>query len=183
MNGQNSPATAYIHGLSKLLRFYTQNAFQSFISSTPDMLTPVESPESLFAGLTRFPQEVFTQLIITDLLFKDKPDLEISSSLIRELKRVQRDDGIINFFNDDALLPADIDCTAIGQSVLVEMGQGDVQLAHQVVDKILDTVNEEGVIKVYFAPCGHRHYVDPVVCVNALYLIALLGREKEAQKR
>jgi len=182
MNTQISTADTYIHGLSQLIRLYKQNAFQSFISSTPDMLMPVESPESLFSGLTEFPHEVFTQLIITDLLFRDKPELEVSSSLIREIKRFQRDDGIFNFFYDDALLPADVDCTAIGQSILVEMGKGDLHVAHQVVDRILDTVNEDGIIEVYFSPCGHRHYVDPVVCVNALYLIALLGREKEARK-
>jgi hypothetical protein len=182
MNNQTCTADAYVHGLSQLVKFYRQNGFQSFISSTPDMLTPIESPESLYPGLTEFPNEIFTQLIIADLLFRNKPELEISSTLIREIKKFQRNDGIFNFFYDDTLLPADIDCTAIGQSLLIEMGKGDLHIAHQVVDRILDTANEDGIVEVYFSPCGHRHYVDPVVGVNALYLIALLGREKEARK-
>jgi hypothetical protein len=146
------------------------------------MLTPVESPEILYPGLTEFPDEIFTKLIITDLVFKDKPELKISSNLLTELKNAQCEEGIFNFFDNDCLLPADIDCTAIGQALLVETGQADLHIVHQVVDRILDTVNEDGIIQVYFPPCGHRSYVDPVVCVNALYLIALLGREKEAQQ-
>jgi hypothetical protein len=173
---------AYAKGVSQLTKLYDQNQFQSFISFSSDMLAPVESPEILYPGLTEFPYEIFTKLIITDLVFKDKPNLRISSNLITELKDFQCDDGIFNFFNDDCLLPADIDCTAIGQAILVETGQANLHIVHQVVDRILDTVNEDGIIQVYFPPCGHRSYVDPVVGVNALYLIALLGREKEAQK-
>ncbi len=182
MNAQPNTAEAYARGLSHLIRLYQQNKFQSFISSTADMLTPVESPETLFPGLTKFPREIFTQLMITDLIFKHKPELEISSKLLIELEDIQADGGIINFFKDDSLLPSDIDCTAIGLTILLETGKGNLNVIHQVVDRILDTVNEAGIIQVYFPPFGHRGYTDPIVCINALYLIALLGREKEAKK-
>ena len=46
-----SKIEAYTTGLSHLMMHYQQNKFQSFISSTPDMLTPVRSPEILFPGL------------------------------------------------------------------------------------------------------------------------------------
>ena len=182
MNVQLNTAATYANGLSYLIMLYQQNKFQSFISSTPDMLKPVQSPEALFPGLTEFPSEIFTQLMITDLVFKHKPELEISSDLLIELENIQVDGGIINFFRDDSLLPSDIDCTAIGLAILVETGRADLNIINQVVDRILDTTNEAGVIQVYFPPFGHRAYTDPVVCVNALYLIALLGREKEAKK-
>jgi hypothetical protein len=181
MNTHPNAIEAYASGLSHLRAVYQQNRFQSFISSTSDMLTPVQSPDTLFPGLIRFPREIFTQLMITDLVFKNKPDLDISSDLLFELEDIQADGGIINFFTDESLLPSDIDCTAIGLAILVETGRGNLNTIHQVVEKIMDTVNEAGIIQVYFPPFGHRSYTDPIVCVNALYLIALLDREQEAK--
>jgi hypothetical protein len=182
MNDQRNAAEAYARGLSRLITLYNQNEFQSYISSTSDMLTPVESPETLFPSLTRFPREIFTQLMITDLVFKHKPELEISSDLVAEVKNFQSNDGVFTFCNDYSLFPADIDDTGIGLAILVETGTIESSIAHQVVDRMLNNVNEDGIFRVYFPPYGHRSYIDPVVCVNGLYLFALLGRETEAQK-
>jgi hypothetical protein len=173
---------AFAKGLSFLTEIYKQNRFQSFISSTPDMSTPVECPETLFPGLAEFPSEIFTPMMITDLVFKDKPELKIYSDLVNEVKSYQSDDGVFTFWNDYSLIPADIDDTGIGLTILVEAGKVDLSIVHQVVDRILNNTSEDGIFRVYFPPYGHRSYVDPVVCVNALSLFALLGREKEAQK-
>ena len=180
MSKQNN-VDAYAQGLSQLIKLYKQNEFQTFISSSPDMLTPVEFPESLFPGLTEIPCEMYTLMVITDLVFKDKPELKISADLVTTVKSYQGDDGVFAFWNEPGF-PADIDDTAFGLAVLVETGQTDLSFVHQIVDRILDNVTEEGVFRVYFPPYGHRSYTDPFVCVNALYLFALVGREKEAQQ-
>jgi hypothetical protein len=172
---------AYAKGLSFLIKVYQQIGFQSCISSSSDMLTPVECPETLFPGLTEFPCEIFTPMVITDLVFKDKSELKIRADLVTAVKSYQSDDGVFTFWNEPGF-PADIDDTAFGLSILAETGQTDLSFVHQVVNRILDNVNEEGIFRVYFPPYGHRSYVDPVVCVSALYLFALLSREKEAQK-
>jgi hypothetical protein len=88
---------------------------------------------------------------------------------------------LFHFFLETTLLPADVDCTAVGLSLLHETERVDSSLVNRAVDRMLENTNEAGVIKVYFPPCGHRQYVDPVVCVNALYLFALVGREDEAR--
>lgn len=182
MNNQSNVAEAYANGLSRLIALYYQNEFQSFISSTPDMLTPVKSPEALFPSLPKLPREIFTQLIITDLVFKNKPELQISLDLVTDTKNFQSNDNVFTFCNDYSLFPADIDDTGIGLAILVETGTIELGIVHQIVDRMLNNVNEGGVFRVYFPPYGHRAYVDPVVCVNGLYLFALSGREKEAQK-
>lgn len=175
-----SRQAAAARGLSFLQRLYPVYGFQSFISQTPDMLNPVASPDALYPGLATFPLEVFTTMIVTDLIFKWWAGPTLRTDLLRTVQDAHTN-GIFHFFADRNLLPADVDCTAIGLSILFETGWIDPEVVNRVVDIIVNNTDDEGVVKVYFPPAAHRQYVDPVVCVNALYLMALLGRQDEAQ--
>ncbi|MBN2291051.1 MAG: hypothetical protein JXM70_01420 [Pirellulales bacterium] len=175
------PTHPLVQGLSFLdRRFHAISGLQSFISATPDMSCPVASPEMLFPGLSEFPTEIFTSMVVADLLYKDLFKSKNMDYYVDNLSECLHE-GLFHFFLEKALLPADVDCTAVGLSLLYETGRIDSSLVHQAVDKMLENTDEAGVIKVYFPPCGHRQYVDPVVCVNAMYLFALVGRENEAR--
>ena len=171
----------FLQGLSFLhKRFDTTSGVQSFISTTPDMQNPVVSPETLFGGLTTFPTELFTSMVVVDLLYKDFIASAAADEYLDGLSKCHRD-GLFHFFLDTKLLPADVDCTAVGLSLLHQTDRAGRNLVNRAVDRMMQNTDEAGVIKVYFPPCGHRQYVDPVVCLNALYLFALVGREAEAR--
>lgn len=156
--------------------------YQCFVSSTPDMLSPVHSPEAyLYPGLQEFPAENFSNMVIFDLIFRDKPNASIGQAILTELQRSHRR-GIFYFFQLESLLPPDVDSTALGVSLLAETGCIESSALDHAVEKTLTNTNGEGVIEVYFPPCGHRRYVDAVVCANALYLLTLAGRAQEARK-
>lgn len=175
------PIYPLLQGLSFLdTQFHVSSGFQSFISTTPDMSCPVSSPETLFPSLTKFPTELFTSMVIADMLYKDLIKSESVNHYIDGLNKCHQD-GLFHFFLETTLLPADVDCTAVGLSLLYETERVDRDLVNRSVDRMLENTDEAGVIKVYFPPCGDRQYVDPVVCVNALYLFALVGREDEAR--
>lgn len=80
-----------------------------------------------------------------------------------------------NFFQGKPLLtteefPFDLDTTSLGLTV---MG-GPEDVAHSVMDDMLDYIDDDGIIQTYF---DHRRpRVDPVVCVNALTLFYSYGR-------
>lgn len=80
-----------------------------------------------------------------------------------------------NFFQGKPLLtteefPFDLDTTSLGLTV---MGSPE-DVAHSVMDDMLDYIDDDGIIQTYF---DHRRpRVDPVVCVNALTLFYYYGR-------
>ncbi|KAG1813726.1 HAD-like domain-containing protein [Suillus variegatus] len=80
-----------------------------------------------------------------------------------------------NFFQGKPLLtteefPFDLDTTSLGLTV---MGSPE-DVAHSVMDDMLDYIDDDGIIQTYF---DHRRpRVDPVVCVNALTLFYSYGR-------
>ncbi|KAE8389472.1 HAD-like protein [Aspergillus alliaceus] len=69
--------------------------------------------------------------------------------------------------------PNDLDTTAIALSVL----HMERNLVWSVMDEMLSFVSEDGILMTYFD--ASRPRVDPVVCVNVLYLFAKYGREDE----
>ncbi|KAG2074605.1 hypothetical protein BDR04DRAFT_1173187 [Suillus decipiens] len=80
-----------------------------------------------------------------------------------------------NFFQGKPLLtteefPSDLDTTSLGLTV---MG-GPEDVAHSVMDDMLDYIDDDGIIQTYF---DHRRpRIDPVVCVNVLTLFYSYGR-------
>ncbi|KAG1881344.1 HAD-like domain-containing protein [Suillus tomentosus] len=85
-----------------------------------------------------------------------------------------------NFFQADLVsgkplltteeFPFDLDTTSLGLTV---MGSPE-DVAHSVMDDMLDYIDDDGIIQTYF---DHRRpRVDPVVCVNALTLFYSYGR-------
>ncbi|KAG2111261.1 Haloacid dehalogenase-like hydrolase-domain-containing protein [Suillus discolor] len=74
-----------------------------------------------------------------------------------------------NFFQEKPLLtteefPFDLDTTSLGLTVT----NSPEDVAHSVMDDMLDYIDDDGIIQTYF---DHRRpRVDPVVCVNALTL-------------
>lgn len=125
--------------------------------------------------------ESFTSMIIADLLIGQREHQALVSRITAMLEQeLDAGDGVFYFFKDHARLPADADCTALGLSVMLRAGALVTARAHRALDRILANTNDQGVVETYFDPSGERAgIVDPVVCVNVLYLAHQLGRERE----
>ncbi|KAG2364404.1 HAD-like domain-containing protein [Suillus spraguei] len=86
-----------------------------------------------------------------------------------------------NFFQGKPLLtteefPFDLDTTSIG---LIVMGSPE-DVAHSVMDDMLNYIDDDGIIQTYF---DHRRpRFDPVVCVNALTLFYAYGRGRQLDR-
>ncbi|KAG2138330.1 Haloacid dehalogenase-like hydrolase-domain-containing protein [Suillus clintonianus] len=80
-----------------------------------------------------------------------------------------------HFFEGKPLLtteefPFDLDTTSIGLTVM----SSPEDVAHSVMDDMLDYIDDDGIIQTYFD--HHRPRFDPVVCVNVLTLFYSYGR-------
>ncbi len=127
------------------------------------------------------PPESFTAAIVADLTL-DRPDAASLNARVFAMldDELRRGDEALYFFKDHARLPADVDCTAIACSVLLRAGRPVAALAHRALDRIVANVNPDGVVATYFVREGDRaNVLDPVVCINALYLAQQLGRAHE----
>lgn len=127
--------------------------------------------------------ESFTAMIVADLLI---PYPEFSMFVRDVVVMLERELGeheeLFRFFKDPERLPFDADSTAVGFSVLLQSGACSTDMrarAHRSLDRISsNTVN--GIVQTYFDPTGEREgIIDPVVCVNVLFLAHLLGRSDE----
>jgi hypothetical protein len=126
------------------------------------------------------PPEVFTSMLIVDLLARRSLDPLVVDSLLATIRfHLKRDR--IHFFARPELLPADIDCTSFGVSVLLEAGAIDAVDAQPAIDAVVGNVDARGYLMAYFQP-AERDHVDPAVCTNALYLLHMVGRARDAQK-
>ena len=127
------------------------------------------------------PAEIFTSLIVMDLLSEHKLDPSIKTHVLNYLQK-QHSNGQFYFFEDHSLLPPDIDCISYGVPILFKSSKLSDIHVHRLLDQIVKNTNEDGIIKVYFDPTNERPHVDPFVCVNALYLFYFFGRDKEIQE-
>lgn len=153
--------------------FNIENCYQSKMSFSRDLSKP-----------NKIPLEIFSSMVILDLLFDSDINPQIISSLKQYITKNQKD-GIFWFFEDKDLLSADVDCTSIGLSVLHKMNSISLNehTKKSVIDKIISNTQQDGIIQVYFTPCkGRENRIDPVVCANALCLIYLVKRGTEAKK-
>ncbi|KAJ5153652.1 uncharacterized protein N7500_009091 [Penicillium coprophilum] len=121
--------------------------------------------------------ENFAQLLILDVIGN------------RELVRLETWDRTWNYFIGkpcDRLIcpselttgdfPNDLDTTSIALSIIPT----EKSVLWSVMDEMLTFTNEDGIFMTYFDHSRPR--VDPVVCVNILYLFCQHGREIEAAR-
>jgi hypothetical protein len=128
--------------------------------------------------------EVFSSMLILDLLVDTEVDARISAHLAQYINAHQ-EDGMFCFFEDTSLVPPDVDSVAMGLSALARAGVVDLsgRTESAAIDRIISNRTSTGVIQVYFPPRGNREgRVDPVVCANVLYLLHLAGRGHEARE-
>ncbi|WP_437967810.1 hypothetical protein WMF04_00280 [Sorangium sp. So ce260] len=152
--------------------FDVDRCYQATLSRTPDFRSRIEMPD-----------EIFSSAVILDLLMNSRLSSRIKHR-ITEFLGERHEHGLFSYFVDTSLLPCDVDVTGLVLSVLVKLGVIPAETARSAASKVLENVNDAGIIHVYLPPRGERegrYRIDPVPCANALYLAYLLGRESEAQ--
>lgn len=139
--------------------------------SRGDHFSALLSDSRDFLGTTASPEEVFTPMVVSDLFFQ-APRPPWLSKLMAELRPVVAPLQPIHFFRDPTLLPPDTDCTAVGFSLALRAMLVPSARLRPLTQRIAANTQADGIIQVYFDPGGRRDGIlDPVVCVNALYLL------------
>jgi len=126
--------------------------------------------------------ENFSSLLIASLLGHNPKAVEIRDHLIRIL-RLQSQNGFMNFFRGTSPIPNDIHSTCLCLEFLLEYGEISPALANNAIDRIVANTDQLGVMRLYIEPEVERlnSVTDPVACLNALYLLNLVGRSEEGQ--
>ena len=139
------------------------------------------APDGDFTRRTPSPPEIFSCLLISQCLLDMGIRPWFFDSVPQLIALATNRTGYVHFFLDHKLLVADVDCTAVGCSILLEMKQPPDTL-QLVVDSLLRNTNNQGIIEVYEKPAGkHEGRIDACVLVNALHLFYSLNREDEAR--
>ena len=173
-NAAASAGTAWLSGE------LGDDGFQSQVAATVDLVEVISDPSELFPGRSTMPLELFSSMLVLDLVFLDRPDDPARVALAELLVARRRPAGHFDFFFEEGLLPTDVDCSAIGSALLVAMF-GEDDAVHSTADRIGACVDGAGVIEVYLPPQGERRRLDATVCANAAHLFFLLGREVEIE--
>lgn len=127
------------------------------------------------------PPEVFSTMVAAQLVLDAGQDSTLVSRALRLVSSSCNPRGFVHFFEDWALLPADIDCTGVGHALLIGAGRAHPDL-DGIVDRLLRNVTAAGVLEVYEQPAASRAgRTDATAIVNALYLVFHRGREAEAR--
>lgn len=154
--------SSFVRGMTFLEKRCTKDVYQSFISKDIYLRNSIPSPK-----------EIFSSMLILDLHVYSN-NYSFVSKLIKVLKSWHKN-GIFSFFDDTELLPPDADCTAIGLSILLKTNNINLKVVRSVVTTIANNTNEKNIIRVYFDTARPR--IDPIVCINALYLAYLVNME------
>lgn len=157
----------------------TASGFQSQVSLTDDMSAVVNDPEPLFGPRPSMPTELFTSLVVYDLVYAGTAPSPTAGLLLDLVQRHRRPAGHFDFFIEEGLLPTDADCTAFGSSVVAAQSGGQDERLATTVERLVNNVDDTGVIEVYLPPAGARRYVDAAVCANVLeflYRLRCQGR-------
>lgn len=136
--------------------------------------------ENFDPPLIQIPPENFSSMVILDLLIDTDVDEHIKSILIQKIKSERGTDSLYTFFTEKALLPPDVDTTALAYIALAKAQGKEPNLSSQALDITILNVDAEGLIEVYVDP-QRANRIDAVVCANALYFIYLYGRNEEAK--
>lgn len=144
--------------------FLGNDGFECWVSADPDFTAP--EPVQ---------REIFTAMVILDLLQDSRLSSSIRARITALLRRKRTRDGLHHFFVDETLLPADADCTGIANSLLYGTGAIGRDEAMVAVRKILANTDQAGIVSVYFTDQPSRKdIIDPTVCANALHFVALM---------
>ena len=139
------------------------------------------APEGDFAKRMTSPPEIFSCLLVSQFLSDTGIEVGFLKHIPRLIQKVTNTKGFLHFFFDKKLLVADLDCTAVGYSLLIRMKETPNTL-HGVIDGMVQNVDDAGVMEVYLKPAGeHAGRIDECVLVNALHLLYSVGRESEAK--
>ena len=128
------------------------------------------------------PPEVFSEMLIAGALADGGIVSEGRATMLRVVKRAFTTEGLVHFFHDKELLPADLDCTAVALALLVDHDICTNVDPHAVLDRMAGNTNRAGVVTVYVSDEARANRVDPAVCVNVLYAFYLLGRGAELEE-
>ena len=158
-----------------------ERAYHALVYNRDEFLAPcMVSDKWVFTESEEAPNELFTAALILDL-FADSVMLGTHQARLAETVELSlTEQGQVHFFADRSLLPADVDCTSIGVAALNRAGRLRDEYLHTAIDAVVNNRTEDGVIHVYFVENDRRYGIlDPVVCMNALFLVALGGRSEE----
>src|SRR6187549_1929532 len=78
------------------------HGFASYVSGDTD-----------FRQRTLSPSEIFSSMLILANLSESELALDSQEELLAAVERAFTPEGFVHFFEDRALLPADVDCTAV----------------------------------------------------------------------
>lgn len=126
--------------------------------------------------------ENFSSALIANLLGHNPKADSIRDQLLRTLK-AQSQSGFMNFFQEQGKIPNDIHTSCLSLEFLLEYGEISSQEAMAAIDQIVTNTDDQGVLRLYIEPqheCLHA-VTDAVACLNALYLLNLVGRSEECE--
>ena len=176
----DSMSEAVERGVEWLGRQAGPDGFQSQVGTTVGLDEVISDPSGLFPGLTTMPRELFSSMLVLDLVYLDRPSDPVGAALAALMRERRRPAGHFDFFFDEGLLPTDVDCSSIGSALIVATAGADDGV-HATADRIAACVDDAGVVEVYLPPQGERRRLDAVVCANAAHLFYVLGREAEIE--
>lgn len=163
--------TAIVRGLSSIDEAWRAGA---------DVFDCYVSPTAAFRDAKLVRREVFTTMVIHDLLAVVDDAQGLRKLMARALHRRMRADGLFLFFVDDSPLPPDADCTSTGLVILHRHGLVDRDLLDHTLDRLMANTAADGVVATYLeAEPDRQGLIDPIVAVNVLYLAAHLDRSRE----
>jgi len=115
-------------------------------------------------------------LILMNSSGKNKKNGEIISYLAKKSKR-----GKFHFYEDGSLLPDDTDTSAWTLTALFLKRKLSTNFLIKAAKNFIDNVDQNGLILVYFEPCARENRLDHVAMTNVLYLLSLVGMDKQAK--
>lgn len=134
------------------------------------------SPTEDFAHHQDTAPEIFTAMVILDLLVDSPISLTLKADVLELLRTKRSTQGVHHFFTDESKLPADTDCTAVAHSLLLGALGVPRRSLIKVARMIASNVCGEGVLATYFTRDPKRqNIVDPVVCANGLQFLTLMA--------
>ncbi len=123
--------------------------------------------------LIMIPEELFSSMIILDLLVDLELNNDIKKNIIRILLNSMGEKGLFTFYANKTSLLADVDDTSLAHTALTKAGSINPEIASRAVEAVIQNVTPEGIIKIWF---GSSAVIDPAVCANAVYFIHLYGK-------
>lgn len=129
-------------------------------------------------------REVFSTIMIVDVLLKYYPQHHLTQSVLRYIQQ-QHKEGIFSFFEDKSLITSDADTTSLGCTTLHDLGYVSLNKLQNAAENILKHRDEKGIIQVWLSEKGDNYQtkpvqtIDHVVAANALSLLHLTKKEFE----